>query len=220
MVYLIYFTIRNQFSSESLISINFFLRQELPRILGLCDFSKMSNVDIEYSYKTWLILQGARGLTFSVITAVDTRRLDREVYAYKLVGKKHQSASDKPTRHIDVAKKLKGITVHKESHPLYMRRSHNCCKISRVSRGSQTTSHTQVTFQAREIEKHYWQLRQQGAYTLRQCKINSKIKPGPIPLTSCNVEHKLMGEGDATLQQHWLTLAAINQILHSWLFSK
>lgn len=134
--------------------------------------------------------------------------------------KKHQSASDKPTRHIDVAKKLKGITVHKESHSLYIRRSHNCCKISRVSRGSQTTSHTQVTFQAREIEKHYWQLRQQGAYTLRQCKINSKIKPGPIPLTSCNVEHKLMGEGDATLQQHWLTLAAINQTLHSWLFSK
>lgn len=64
-----------------------------------------------------------------------------------------------------------------------------------------TTSHTQVTFQAREIEKHYWQLRQQGAYTLRQWQINSKIKPWPVPLTSCNVEHKLMGEEDAALQQ-------------------
>lgn len=33
---------------------------------------------------------GRRGLTFSVITAVDTLRLEREAYAYKLVGKNTQ----------------------------------------------------------------------------------------------------------------------------------
>lgn len=74
-----------------------------------------------------------------VMTIVGARRIEHEVYVYKLDRREHQSVSDKAEGHICFTEKLVVPCVYRKSHSTLESIQ---CKKYLVNRGSQMTSHT------------------------------------------------------------------------------